>query len=260
MDKFDQLRAIIKKTLDDKEGCEWIKSKSIQDIGSYTLEEIYELLDALENKNSEAVKDELADLAFHLLLYAEIGEKQGDFTLEDILDAAIEKQQDRRLSLEKPVVSAEEAHVHWTSQKNKTRDKSQGVLADIPENMSALVRSKKIQDRAADVSFDWDDAEQIFNKINEELNEFKVELKNQDQEAMLDELGDILFTVVNIGRHCNIDAEQALRYANNKFLRRFQLLEREVVAKGHLLESMDFKALLELWEDVKKSEKYNNYQ
>lgn len=252
MDKFDQLCEITRKTLNDESGCEWVKSKSIQDIGTYTLEEVYELLDAIENKNPTDVQDELADLIFHLILYAELAEKQGNFTLENILETAIEKQRHRRLSLKKSNASAEEAHAYWKSQKKKTQRKTQSILDNIPKNMSALVRSKKIQDRAGDIGFDWDNVDEIIKKLNEEVDEFKVEYENRDHTAMMDELGDMLFTIVNIGRHLNIDAEQALRHANEKFMGRFLHMEQLLEKEGLNFESMSFKALLEVWDHVKK--------
>ncbi|MCB1827867.1 MAG: nucleoside triphosphate pyrophosphohydrolase [Coxiellaceae bacterium] len=255
MDKFDQLREITKKAFSETEGCEWVKSKTIQDIGVYTLEEIYELLDAVEREDIEGIKDELGDLVFHLALYAEIGERRGEFTLGEILDLAIEKQHQRRLSFDKPAATAEEAHAYWKSQKNKSRTRSEGLLSNIPRNMPALVRSKLIQDGASDVNFDWDNLDDIFNKLNEELDEFKVEVEKDDREAMIDELGDVLFTLVNVGRHCGIDAEQALRHANRKFMRRFRSVEQVIGSQGQLLEKMDFKALLEVWNQVKLEDK-----
>lgn len=258
MNKFDQLREVTRRALDEKEGCEWVKSKTLQDIGSYTLEEVYELLDALENRTHADVKDELADLAFHLVLYAEMAEKQGAFTLEDVLDCALDKQYHRRLSLtqSEAVATAEEAHAHWKAQKRHAREE-ESMLGEIPKNMPALVRSQKIQDRAGDVGFDWDNAREVLNKIKEEMSELEAELKDANPIRLLDELGDILFSIVNLARHLNLDSEQSLRHANTKFIRRFHGVETLLKQQEQSFESLDFNALLEVWEAVKRSEKNN---
>lgn len=206
-------------------------------------------------------KDELGDLTFHIVLYAELAEKLGQFTLEDILNSALQKQYHRRLSLENPHSTAEEAHAHWKLQKQKAKSvsKKEGLLADVPLNMSALLRSQKIQDRVGDVGFDWKDVHEVVHKLREEIDEFEYELKDRDTEGMLDELGDIFFTLVNVARHLDLDAEHALRQANNKFARRFRMLELQLEKRQEAIDSLSFDELLEVWEAVKKKEKsYKN--
>jgi len=254
MPNFEKYKAIVRELLDDKAGCEWIKQKSIQDIGAYTLEETYELLAALESGNFSEIRDELADLCFHLLLYAEMAERQGEFNLSDVIDVAIRKQAERREPTEL-LSSADEAHQRWQERKyakQLAEGTTQGLLDDIPKNMPALLRSKKIQDKTEQVGFDWTDPRQVIDKLKEEIAEFELELDREDQTALMDELGDILFTAVNIGRHINVDPELALRHANDKFITRFRRVEQQSKTLEKPLHEMSFDALLDLWEKAKK--------
>lgn len=191
-----------------------------------------------------------------MLLYAELATRKNYFTLDDVLLFALKKQQDRRPNFSGKFFSAEEVHKYWRTQKIKASN-SNSLLSDIPGNMPALLHSKKIQDRVADVGFDWEGVDQVISKLDEEINEFKMECNNQNKLAMLDELGDIFFTLVNIARHLDIDAEQALRYANKKFIRRFQGVEEKLRELGQRFDSVNFLELLEVWEQVKLEENLN---
>lgn len=254
MDNLQKLKEMIHHLYDEQSGCGWIKSKDIQQISYYSLEEVYELIDAIEKQDGQAICSELSDLLYHLLLYAEMGAQSGEFTWDDVVNKAIEKQERRRYP-DQTGFSAQEIHAHWNEQKRAEREAQkpgEGLLDDIPNNMPALIRSKKIQDKTEQVGFDWKNVSQILDKLKEEVAEFEVEVEKNDQAAMRDELGDILFTVVNIARHVDINPERALREANDKFVGRFQAVEQIVKSQNQAISDLSFDELLEIWERAKK--------
>ncbi len=254
--KFLALINIVKQLLSDKSGCQWLRSKGMSELAAYTLEEVYELVDALENNDKQAICSELGDLLYQLMIYAQLAEGAGDFTFIDILDGAIKKQQQRRdLANLASFTTPEEVHQHWEEQKRlqkKYTDTKSSLLDDIPKQMPALIRSRKIQDRVGSVGFDWKNVRQVLTKLKEEVSELEEEISNGDYQATLDELGDVLFTCVNIGRHLGHDAEQALRQANNKFDRRFRYIEKVTAKRQQKIMDMNFAELLAIWEEAKK--------
>lgn len=256
MQNLHELRQLISKLMDQEEGCRWLKEQNFHSIAPYTIEEAFELIEAIERQDKDAICDELADQLYHLLIYAELGKKAGWFDFDTLIAKAMEKQKNRRnlddLSIHE---SAKAAHADWRDRKRREKKAANplaSVLDDIPTALPALVRSKKIQDRAAHVNFDWNNVQEVLGKLQEEIAELEHEIAVDDKAKMLSELGDILFTCVNIGRHLGLDAEQALRNSNNKFELRFRYIEMILLQRQQDFKDLSFKQLLEIWEVAKK--------
>jgi len=255
---------------DPENGCPWDKKQTFQSVVPHTLEEVYELADAIEMQDYTDLKGELGDVLFQVVFYAQIAKEQGLFEFSDILETLNEKLVRRHphVFAQQDFADEQAVHANWEAEKQKERlQKSQqmqqqeSVLDNIPLALPALNRAYKIQKRCANVGFDWKELEPVVDKIHEEIDEVMAEVKRDDltdeqkQVRIEDELGDLLFANVNLVRHLNGNPETVLRQANKKFEARFRLVEKEVIKQGKQMQDCSLSALDAIWNEVKKLDK-----
>lgn len=257
--QVDRLLQIMEQLRHPETGCPWDTQQTFQTIVPYTLEEAYEVADAIEFGSMDDVKDELGDLLFQVVFYAQLGKEQGDFDFEAIAQNVSDKLVRRHphVFAETQVDFSDAVNVNWEQIKQQEREAKgivdNSVLANIPKGMGPLIKAQKLQKRCAKVGFDWPELPPVFDKIAEEVDEIKAELAcSQPQEARLtEEVGDLFFSVVNLARHLGVDADAALRVANNKFEKRFRQVEDELQQQEKAPSDVSLEELESLWQKVK---------
>lgn len=237
--------------MDDlREKCPWDQKQTMQSLRHLTIEETYELTDAIIENDLEEVKKELGDLLLHIVFYAKIGSETNHFNIIDVLNGICEKLIHRHPHIygDVKVQNEEEVKANW--EKLKLKEGKKSVLEGVPKSLPALVKAVRIQDKARGVGFDWDNKDQVWEKVNEELQEFKaeVEQKSNNMEA---EFGDVLFSLINYGRFLNLNPEDALEKTNKKFIKRFQYLEAESAKDGKKMDDMSLTEMDEYWNKAK---------
>jgi MazG family protein len=238
-----------------REKCPWDREQTFESIRNNTIEEVYELADAILENNPEEIKKELGDLLLHVVFYAKIGSETGNFDIKSVCDAISEK-----LIFRHPHVfgdidvknNPETVKKNWEELKMKEGNKS--VLGGVPGALPAMIKASRIQEKARAVGFDWDERRQIWDKVTEELNELKNEIEAMDAEKMEQEFGDLMFSMINAARLYKIDPESALEKTNKKFIRRFEYLEKKTLHKGLKLKDMTLDEMNKIWEEAKNSE------
>jgi MazG family protein len=256
-EKFQQLVALMAR-LRGPGGCPWDREQSFDTIKPYTLEETYEVLDAIDRRDWQEVAEELGDLLLQVVFYAQMAEEQGLFHIGDSLDAINGKLIRRHPHVfgEETAQSANEVKRIWGEIKEaekKDRGKQDaGLLASVPRAMPALVEAQQIASRAAGVGFDWENTEQVIEKLDEELAELAEARRHASPDELEDEIGDLLFVLVNLARFVKIDPEQALRKTNAKFRERFGYMERRLAQQGRKPEEAHTAELEELWQEAKR--------
>ena len=261
MSNIAELLHIMKCLRDTKKGCPWDIEQNFHSIAPYTVEEAYEVADAIERNDMEDLRDELGDLLFQVVFHSQMADEQSLFHFEDVVKAVSEKLVRRHphVFADVKIESAAEQTVAWENHKEQERqnsDKYQSVLDGIAKSLPGMTRAAKLQKRAAKVGFDWDAIEPILEKLNEEIEEFQVELNLEaGHERMENEIGDILFTVVNIARHAQIDPELAIRRANGKFEKRFRAMEEAINLAGETMRDLSIDRMEHYWTQVKCEEK-----
>ncbi|MEZ5535125.1 MAG: nucleoside triphosphate pyrophosphohydrolase [Thiolinea sp.] len=245
---------------DPESGCPWDIKQSWQTIIPHTLEEVYEVADAVDRNDAEALRDELGDLLFQVVFMAQIAKDQGLFDFNDVAQGIADKMIRRHPHIFDDAVYGSEAEQKqaWEEikQQERTQKRQQDFFADIPATMPALRRSQKIQKRAARVGFDWDDWRLVIPKVQEELDEVREAVENNEPfERIEEEVGDVLMGASNLARQLKVDAENALRLSNNKFERRFLAVEQDLAARGISLEDADLETMEAAWGRVKQAEK-----
>ena len=253
--ELEKLIALIKK-LRAPDGCPWDRKQKQEDIGKYILEESYEVIESLETNDQHGLQEELGDLLFQILFLAEMGEESGTFTLNSIMTGIREKMIRRHPHIfgNTKVKSVEEVKENWQQIKKKERlAKSAGedLFQSIPRCLPALKRAQKITAAAAIYGFDWQKTSDVLEKLQEELSEFNTALTVNDQDKIEEELGDLLFTLVNLSRFVKVDSETALSKTTNKFLQRFAYITDQLADLGKTLEQTTFPEMDELWEKSK---------
>lgn len=260
MDNLSRLLVIMSQLRDPDFGCPWDLKQSFASILPFTLEEAYEVVDAVERGDFDALKDELGDLLFHVAFYAQMACERDLFNLDDVAKGVCDKLVRRHphVFTEQACAQSEEyLKAIWERHKTIERNGSAGsnrslsVMNGVASALPELVRAQKLQRRAAQVGFDWPQAFETIFKIEEELDEVKQELDSGDKTRLEEEIGDLLFAVVNLSRHVGVDAERALRSGNKKFESRFRELERRLVAQERKPQDCDLEELDVLWETVK---------
>ena len=264
---IDPLLKIMSQLRDPDSGCPWDNKQTFDSIVSHTIEEAYEVADAIEKKDFEDLKGELGDLLFQVVFYAQLGKEQGLFEFQDIIETLNEKLIRRHPHVFNGQKFTDEKAVdaNWEAEKEKERGlkakqvhKIESVLDNIPQALPALNRAYKIQKRCANVGFDWKTLDPVIDKIHEELEEVLVEVRRDDlsdtqQQARIeDELGDLLFANVNLVRHLSANPEKVMRQANNKFEKRFRLVELAVLKQGKNMSDCSLDELETLWQEIKK--------
>ena len=237
-EKLTELTQLIKK-LRAPDGCPWDQQQKKEDIGKYILEEAYEVVDSLAGENPQALKEELGDLLFQILFLAEMGAESELFFLSDVLDGIIKKMIRRHPHVfgNKKEISVQEIKKNWQQIKKKERgnqNDAENLFGHVPRSFPALKRAQKITSIAATYGFDWPKIQDVMKKLKEEIKEFNAALKDRDHDQVEEELGDILFTVVNLSRFVQVDAETALSKVTNKFLQRFSYVTAKLSARGIL--------------------------
>ncbi len=241
-------------------GCPWDIEQDFSSVVPYTIEEAYEVADAIERGELAELCDELGDLLFQVVFHARMAEEQGAFNFDDVVTAIVEKMIRRHphVFADEQVADAEAQTRAWEAQKAKER-KSKGGSASLLDGVTlglpALIRAEKLQKRAARAGFDWPEIAPVFDKIHEEIEELRAELGGDDHQALHDEMGDLLFACVNLARHAGVDPEQALRSANAKFVHRFHYVEQGLAAQGSSVEQADLERMDALWNEAKEAGK-----
>ena len=260
---IDKLLAIMTRLRDPDEGCPWDTQQEFSTIAPYTIEEAYEVAEAIAQNDHDALKDELGDLLFQVVFHAQMAHEENSFDFSDVVDSIC----DKMLRRHPHVFGDAEAHsehdqtIAWEAQKEEERaqkDKNgqmASTLDGVAKALPALMRAEKLQKRAARVGFDWPTSDEVFDKINEDIEEIRDVINSTGNYTRLtDEIGDLLFTCVNLARHLSIDAETALRQGNEKFERRFRALENNLQLAEKPPKDCSLKELEEAWIVVKKSE------
>lgn len=240
---MDELRA----------GCPWDKKQTLESLRHLTIEEVYELGDAILEGNMQEIKMEIGDLLLHMVFYAKIASETGAFDIADSLNGICNKLIDRHPHIYGDVKVADEEEVKSNWEKLKLKEGKTSVLQGVPKSLPAMVKAQRIQDKARGVGFDWDHADQVWEKVQEELAEFKTEA-DANSEMMEDEFGDVLFALINYARFKGINPEDALERTNKKFIRRFQYLETESAKDGKILGEMNLAEMDEYWNMAKEME------
>ncbi|MEE1962890.1 XTP/dITP diphosphohydrolase [Flagellimonas taeanensis] len=234
-----------------RDQCPWDKKQTMQTLRHLTIEETYELGDAILDNDLDEVKKELGDLLLHIVFYAKIGSETQDFDIADVANGICEKLINRHPHIygDVKVQNEEEVKQNWESIKLKEGKKS--VLEGVPNSLPALVKANRIQEKVAGVGFDWEHPEQVFEKLKEELAELQHEVKQNDMDKMESEFGDVLFSMVNYARFLKINPENALERTNKKFIKRFQYLEGKAKESGKTLREMTLAEMDVFWEEAK---------
>lgn len=258
---IDSLLKIMAKLRDPQQGCPWDLKQNFDSIVPYTIEEAYEVADAIEQKNWDDVKEELGDLLFQVVFYSQLAQEQGLFDFNDVVAGISDKLTRRHPHVFGEAEFADETAVkqNWEAEKAKERAakaQDESLLANIPLALPALTRANKIQQRCASQGFDWDSLGPVVEKVQEELDEVMAEVIQtpQQQHKITEEMGDLLFSVVNLSRHLDVKPEHALQQANKKFERRFRQVEKNVLQQGKSLDQCSLTELDLEWNRVKQYE------
>ncbi len=233
--------------------CPWDKKQTFETLRPLTIEETYELADAILDKDHQEIKGELGDLFLHLVFYSKLGEEAGSFTVTEVLNAICEKLIYRHPHIysDTKADTEEEVKANWEKLKLKAGKKS--VLEGVPKSLPALVKAARIQEKVRGVGFDWDNPDQVWAKVQEEIGELKEVVAEKNQEEIENEFGDVLFSLINYARFIGVNPENALERTNKKFIKRFQWMEEDINAKGKDMTSMDLEELDGYWNQAKKA-------
>jgi len=262
----DDLLYLMRRLRDPETGCPWDLKQNYQSITPSTLEEAYEVVDAIERKDYPHLREELGDLVFQAIFYSQLAAEEKRFDFADVVDALVTKLirrhphvfQDGTLygQIESSQLTQANVNHNWEAikQQERTQKGAEGVLADVPLALPAITRAVKLQKRAARIGFDWPDVKGVMMKLLEEMRELDTALAAADPAEIEAEVGDLLFTCVNLARHLRVDPESALRATNNKFVARFQLMERTAEREGNILSLLPQEELERLWQQAKLTE------
>lgn len=246
LDIIDELRA----------KCPWDREQTNESLRKLTIEETYELADAVFSGDDTGIKNELGDLMLHIVFYAKIGSEKNQFSMADVLKGINEKLIYRHPHVfgDVKVSGSSEVETNWEHLKIRENSGYKPVLSGVPSSLPAVVKANRIQEKVRGVGFDWEVREQIWDKVLEEINELKTEIGNRDTEKIEDELGDVMFSLINASRLYGIDPEAALEKTNRKFIKRFNYLEKETLSKGISLHDMTLDEMNVIWERAKKED------
>ncbi len=257
---IDRLLAIMARLRDPADGCPWDQEQTFATVAPYTVEEAYEVADAVERNDLSDLKEELGDLLLQVVFHARMAEEQGAFAFDDVARAINDKMVRRH-----PHVFAEETYASLAHQKEgwealkaaerKGKGRSESLLDDVPMGLPALTRAVKLSKRAAGAGFVWPTVQDVMAKLHEEIGELEVEIESGDLEKARQEMGDVLFVVANLARTLDVDPEDSLRFTNAKFVRRFQYIEAKLAERGRTPDRSDLSEMDALWNEAKVAEK-----
>lgn len=248
LNAFDRLLTIMDEL---REQCPWDRKQTMQSLRHLTIEETYELGDAILDNDLDEVKRELGDLLLHIVFYAKIGSETNDFDIADVANEICEKLINRHPHIYGDVKVEDEEEVKQNWENIKLKEGKKSVLQGVPNSLPALVKANRIQEKVAGVGFDWEQPEQVFEKVQEELSELQEEIKTNDKDRLEAEYGDVLFSMVNYARFLHINPENALERTNKKFIKRFQYLETKAKSMGKSLKEMSLAEMDVYWEEAK---------
>ncbi len=238
-----------------REKCPWDKKQTFETIRNLTIEETYELADAILENDKKEIKKELGDILLHIVFYSKIASETNEFDIKDVINAICDKLVFRHPHVFGDVDVNNDSEIVKTNwEELKKREGNKSVLSGVPNSLPALVKANRVQEKVRAVGFDWDVREQIWDKVEEELGEFKEEVTRMDKDKMEQEFGDLMFSLVNAARLYDIDPETALERTNKKFIKRFKYLEKETLNKGRSLKEMSLDEMNEIWEEAKKND------
>ncbi len=241
-----------------REKCPWDQKQTIESLRHLTIEETYELADAILENDMDDIRKELGDILLHIVFYAKIASETNNFTITDVIDGICNKLIFRHPHVFGDVFVKDENDVKTNWENLKIKEGNKSILAGVPKSLPAMVKAHRIQDKVRAVGFDWDQREQVWDKVCEELDELKVEIGQLDTAKMEAEFGDLLFSMVNAARLYGIDPETALERTNKKFIKRFNYLEERTIKVGQPLTSMSLDEMNAIWEEAKKEDNISN--
>ena len=254
----------LQKIMDElREQCPWDKKQTIQTLRQLTIEECHELADAITDEDWKGIKEELGDILLHILFYTKIGNEQSQFTFEDVINGICDKLIYRHPHIYGDVQVKDEEEVKRNWEKLKLKEGKKSVLSGVPKALPSMVQAMRLQEKASQVGFDWENSDQVWEKVKEELGEveeaqgMRHEAGGTRQEKLEEELGDLMFSVVNFARFNKIDADNALTLANKKFMKRFQQMEKIAEANGKQLSDLTVAQMDELWKQVKATASFH---
>jgi len=255
-DSFGRLVGIMDEL---REKCPWDRKQTLQTLRPLTIEELYELADAITNEDWKGVREELGDLLLHIVFYARIGREQGQFTLEEVINGICDKLISRHPHIYGDVAATEglvavkdEEDVKRNWEKLKLKEGKKSVLGGVPLSLPATVKATRLQEKAGKVGFEWDNAAQVLDKVKEEMAELQEAVDLKDPDKIDEEFGDLAFSLVNYARFLQIDAENSLEKANKKFIGRFTRMEQEALSRGRSLADMSLEEMDAIWDFIKK--------
>jgi len=253
VEEFEKLLNIMDKL---RASCPWDRKQTFNTLRKLTIEETYELAEAILSQNDEAVRNELGDLMLHLVFYAKIGDEKGSFDIYDVLKGINEKLVYRHPHVfgDVKVKEAREVEENWEQLKIREKNGYKPVLSGVPPSLPAMIKANRIQEKVRGVGFDWEKKEQIWDKVREEIDELRDEIINNNKDNIESEIGDLIFSVINAARLYDIDPETALEKTNRKFIRRFNYLEKKTIKKGIPLQDMTLDEMNAIWEEAKGEE------
>ncbi|WP_323789684.1 nucleoside triphosphate pyrophosphohydrolase [Psychroserpens sp.] len=254
-DKKSQLQAFERLLIimdELREQCPWDKKQTLQTLRHLTIEEVYELGDAILVNDLDEVKKELGDVLLHIVFYSKIGSESNSFDIADVCNSICDKLIDRHPHIYSDVVVENEEDVKRNWEQLKLKEGKKSVLEGVPKSLPAMVKANRIQDKVAGVGFDWEEPHQVFEKVKEELSELQVEINSGNQDKIESEFGDVLFSMINYARFLKVDPESALERTNKKFIKRFQYLEQKSKDLNKPLSEMTLAEMDIYWEEAKK--------
>ena len=249
---LERLRSIMDEL---REQCPWDKKQTVHTLRPQTLEEVYELSDALANEDWKGIKEELGDLLLHIVFYSKIGAEQGQFTLDDVIEGVCNKLVHRHPHIYSNVKVEDEEQVKQNWEKIKQQEGKKSILSGIPPSMPALIKALRLQEKTKTVGFEWENTAQVKAKVEEEMEELYEAVESGNQEEIEGELGDVFFALINYARFIKVDPERALEQTNKKFIRRFKRVEEMADGEGKSLHDMTLWEMDALWNKVKEEEK-----
>jgi len=241
------------KIMDDlREQCPWDKKQTIHSLRQMTIEETYELADAITEKDWKGIKEELGDLLLHIVFYAKIGSEEKKFELPEVINGICEKLIARHPHIygDVKVNDAEDVKRNW--EKLKLKEGKTSVISGVPQSLPAMVKAMRLQEKAKQVGFEWDNKEQVWEKVEEEMGELKEAVSSADHDKMEDEFGDVIFSLINYARFLQLDAENALERTNKKFIQRFTRMEQQAMQSGKDLHTMTLQEMDAIWNSIKR--------
>lgn len=235
-----------------REKCPWDRKQTIETLRHLTIEETYELTDAITEQNWQGIKEELGDLLLHIVFYAKIGAEKNEFTLDQVIEGVCEKLISRHPHIYGDVKVSGEEEVKQNWEKIKLKEGKKSILGGVPKGLPALVKAIRLQEKSKTVGFEWENKEQVWDKVKEEMNELQEAVESKDQSKIEAEMGDLLFSMVNFARFLQVDAENALERTNKKFMARFNGMEAAAIAQHKQLHDMSLEEMDALWNSMKQ--------